>query len=287
MGKLRDRMTADLTLAGYSKSTCEVYLNSARQFVAYFGRSPEEMGGDEVRAYLLHLIEDRKLSKSSLDIARAALKFLYGTTLDRPIEVESIPVMRQGKRLPKTMTGTEIEALLDAVRSDKYRLIISAMYAGGMRISEACALRVGDIDSKRMVIRIVGKGDKERLTVLSGRLLAELRTYWATHRPGADDAYFFPGNTPGNHISAGSVRTVFNDAVERAGIRHKVTPHSLRHSFATHLIDMGVDVTMVKVLLGHASLRCTERYVHASTEQLASTRSPLDVLGTDEGRVLR
>ena len=163
-------------------------------------------------------------------------------------------------------------------------MILSAMYAAGLRISEACALRPEDSDSKRMVIRVRGKGDKERCTLLSQRLLSGLRDYWRKTRP--QGGWLFPGGTRDGHVGKDTARRVFHKAVRAAGITKEVTPHALRHSFATHLIDAGTDVTVVQALLGHASLRATEVYTHTSVEQIARTKSPLDVLGTPAGSVL-
>jgi integrase/recombinase XerD len=286
MGEIRDRIAADLKIAGYSEGTQEIYLMYVSQFVRHFQRSPSEMGADEVRAFLLHMVTERGLSRGTVRIARAGLKFLYSVTLRRPVEVDWIPVPRHKRRLPEVLSGTEVASLLDAVRSPKYRAILETMYAGGLRISEACSLRVQDIDSKRGMIRVRGKGDRERLTVLSGRLLMDLREYWMEFRPGGGEDYLFPGQRRGQFLSPGSVRTVFRKAVVEAKLRGNVTPHSLRHSFATHLIELGVDVTVVQALLGHRSLTTTERYIHVSTERILRTRSPFDLLGTTEARVL-
>ena len=286
MGEIRDRMIADLKIKGYSVRTQDVYLLYAKQFVRHFERSPAEMGANEIRAFLLHLVEERKVSRETMRIARAALKFLYGTTLRRPVEVDWIPVPRREKRLPEVLSGSEVTTLLSAVRSPTYRAVMETMYAGGLRITEACMLRVQDVDSKRGVLRVYGKGNRERITVLSTKLLAHLRDYWCGKKPGRGEAWLFPGQKPGNYLSPNSVRTVFRDAARDAGLRRRVTPHVLRHSFATHLLELGVDVTVVKTLLGHKSLVTTERYVHVSTEQLLRTRSPFDLLGTKKARVL-
>jgi site-specific recombinase XerD len=286
MGEIRNRMVADLTIGGYSESTRDVYLLYATQFVKHFKRSPAEMGADEVRAFLVHLIEERHVARETVRIARAAIKFLYAVTLRRQIEVEWIPVPRHQKRLPGVLSGTEVAALLGAVRSLTYRAVMETMYSGGLRIAEACALRVEDVDSKRGVIRVRGKGDRERITVLSARLLEHLRDYWQERRPGRGEDWLFPGQHRSHYLSPGAVRTVFSNAAHEAGLRRRVTPHCLRHSFATHLIELGVDVTVVQVLLGHASLVTTEKYVHVSTEQILRTRSPFDLLGTPEARVL-
>jgi site-specific recombinase XerD len=277
-------MEADLKIAGYSPSTQTVYLFYARKFAGHFMRSPTEMGAEEVRQFLHYLVEERCIARSTLRQVRSSLRFLYSVTLNRPVAVEWLPVPRKQERLPVVLSGTEIAALLDAVRVPKYRAIMMAMYAGGLRISEACRLRPEQIDSKRRVIRIRGKGDKERLTLLSHRLLEHLRSYWRFARPQGE--WLFPGRTQERPVGTASARQVFSEAARAAGIAKDVTPHSLRHSFATHLIETGVDVTVVKELLGHRSLQTTEVYTHTSVERIARTKSPLDLLGTPDGRIL-
>lgn len=284
MGQLRDQMQADLEVGGYSPSTRKIYLLYARSFAAHFMRSPAEMGADEVRRFLLHLVREEKASRETIRQVRSSLRFLYAVTLNRPVEIEWLPVPRKQKRLPVVLGGTEVSALLDAVHGVKYRAILSAMYGSGLRIAEACALRPEHIDSRRMVIQVCGKGDKERCTLLSERLLDELRDYWRRTRPG--NGWLFPGGTRAGHVAKETVRKVFQKATRAAGIRKDITPHALRHSFATHLIDAGTDVTVVQALLGHASLRATEVYTHTSVEQIARTRSPLDLLGTPAGAIL-
>jgi len=284
MGELRDRMEADLTLAGYRKNTREHYLRWARQYTRHFMRPPEEMGEPEVRAYLLHLIEERKLSSTTVRIARAALKFLYQKTLHRPLEVEHLPVMRRPRRLPAVLSGTEVSRLLDAVRSPKYRMVLMSLYAAGLRISEGCRLRAEDIDSKRMLIHVHdGKGGRDRYTVLSTRLLGHLRDYFRIFRP---REWLFPGRGVEGCISRSTVESVFSKALVASGITKRATPHTLRHSFATHLLECGTDVTVIQAVLGHGSLRATEVYTHVSLEHIGRVRSPLDVLGTEEATVL-
>ncbi|HET6496214.1 MAG TPA: site-specific integrase [Thermoleophilia bacterium] len=284
MGQLHDQMEADLKIGGYSSNTQRVYIFYARKFAAYFMRSPAEMGADEVRRFLLHLVEERCASRETIRQVRSSLRFLYGVTLNRPVEVEWVPVPRKQKRLPVVFSGTEVAELLEAVRRLKYRMILTAMYAAGLRISEACQLQPEDIDSKRMVMRIRGKGDKERYTLLSGRLLLELRDYWRRTEP--QGGWLFPGRTRAGHASKETSRKVFHKAIQGTRITKHVTPHTLRHSFATHLIEVGTDVTVVQALLGHASLRATEVYTHTSVEQIARTRSPLDLLGTPAAAIL-
>ena len=284
MGLLRDRMRQDLKLSGYSPSTCKIYLLYARLFAKFHMRSPAEMSEPEIRQFLLHLIEERKISRQTFRQVRAGLTFLYKVTLRRPAEVEHVPIPRRETRLPEVLSGTEVAALLAAVRNPKYRGILMTMYAGGLRVAEACRLQPEDIDSKRRVILVrAGKGGRDRYTLLSERILEFLRDYWRTARP---QGWLFPCRTGTQHVSPDAIRIVFRKALSAAGITKKVTPHVLRHCFATHLVETGVDITVVQTLLGHASLRATEVYTHISIEHLGRTRSPLDLLGTPDSGVL-
>jgi site-specific recombinase XerD len=284
MGQLRDQMQADLTLTGYSAGTQRIYLYYARKYAAHFMRSPAEMGAAELRQFLLHLVQ-RGIARGTFRQARAALRFLYMVTLNRPIEIEWLPPPRRHKPLPVVLSGSEVERLFAAVRNLKYRTILMAMYGAGLRISEACRLRPEHIDSKRMVIHLRGaKGGVDRYTLLSPRLLLALRDYWRSSPP--HNGWLFPGHTPAGHLSTSSVRGVFRQTVAELRFQKTVSPHVLRHSFATHLLESGTDVTVVQALLGHASLRTTQIYTHISVEHIARTTSPLDLLGTPAAAVL-
>lgn len=284
MGQLRDRMEADLKLAGYSPSTRKIYLLYARLFTKHYMRSPVELGEEEIRQYLLHMIEERKISRETYRQIRSALTFLYTITLKRPTEVAYLPVRRKNRKLPIVLSGTEVEALIEAIQSPKYRAIVMAQYSGGLRISEACRLRPEDIDSKRMVIHVrAGKGGKDRYTVLSERLLAFLRDYFREHRP---QGWLFPGQTNAAHVTPDAARRVFRLAADSAGISKHITPHVLRHCFATHLLESGVDIAVIRTLLGHGSLRATEIYTHVSVEHIGRVTSPLDLLGTPAAKPL-
>lgn len=284
MGQLRDKMEADLKIGGYAPSTRRIYLQHARRFAAHFMRSPAEMEADQVREFMLYLVEDRGVSPETLRQVRSALRFLYTVTLNRPMEIQWLPVPRKKKRLPVVLSATEVAVLLAALRRPSFRLIFTAMYASGLRITEACRLQCEDIDSKRMLIRVCGKGNKERCTLLSPRLLHQLRDYWRRARPGK--LWLFPGGTREGHVARETAGNAFRSAVKTSGITRLVTPHALRHSFATHLIDTGTSITVVQALLGHDSLRATEVYTHTSVEQIARTKSPLDLLGTPAATIL-
>ena len=283
MGALCDKMTADLKIGGFSPSTAKIYLLYARQFARFHMRSPAELGRDEIREFLLHLAE-RPVSRGTMRQVRAALTFLYTTTLGRPVEVEHLPLQRPVKRLPLILSGSEVGQLMAMIRKDSYRLIVMAMYSAGLRSREAVRLRVDDIDSKRNVIRVQqGKGKKDRYTLLSRRFLIELRSYWASRRP--PGPWLFPGESDG-HIGTESVRRVFADALTAAGIQKQVRPHGLRHSFATHLRELGIDISKIQALLGHAHIKTTAVYLHTTVELILRVKSPLDLLGTSAGQVL-
>ena len=285
MGKLRDRMVQDLKLAGYSPVTVRVYLQWITAFTRHFMRSPTEMGEEEIRSYLLHLLDERKLSHSSYRQAYASLKFIYTATLKRPFGVHWIPRRRRQPRpLPDVLAGSEVRAVIRAIEDLKYQVLTMAIYGAGLRVTEACRLCVKDIDSLRMLIHVRhGKGGKDRYVMLSERLLQALRQYWKKQRPGD---LFFPGRTELGHLSPESVRKVLRQAAAKAGLEKHVTPHLLRHSFATHLLETGTDLAVIQALLGHRYLESTAGYTRISSRVLRRIRSPLDVLGTAAGTAL-
>jgi integrase/recombinase XerD len=277
MGTLRDKMEGDLKLKGLSPNTRKTYLLCAAAFVRHFGRPPAKMGRVEVRDYLLHLLEKRKVKPSTYNVYAAALRFLYGCTLNRPEEVAWIGHMKVKQRLPAILSVEEIEHLLAELHSLKLQAIVMAAYGSGLRISEACRLRVEDIDSERMVIQVHhGKGDRDRYTLLPKRLLELLRAYWKESRPPGPE--LFPGRRPGTVLSRNAVNKALKEATTRAGIKKRVTPHALRHAFATHLLDAGADLRTLQVLLGHASIRTTVRYAQVSPASIRRTKSPADRL---------
>jgi site-specific recombinase XerD len=277
-------MATDLKLAGYSPATIKNYLLYASIFVKHYMRSPMDMGEEEIRQFLLHVVEVRKLSRATYRQYRAALKFLYSNTLGRPWEVARIPVPRRTQFLPVVLSGTEVISLLQAVEGDMYRGLFMSIYSSGLRVMEACRLQVQDIDSKRMLIHIhSGKGRKDRYTILSRVLLSFLRTYWKESRP---PTWLFPSKSRTGHITPESVRIVFKSALKRTAIGKAATPHSLRHSFATHLLEAGTDIAVIQALLGHKSIVATKRYTHVSAELIAETQSPLDLLGTPKRTIV-
>jgi len=281
MGQLKEKMAGDLALRGYKPGTCESYLRCAAKFAEYYMVSPTEMGEEEIRAYLLKV--KKKGGLGALKMSVAALKFLYTHTLERPEEVVRIPWPKTPKPLPDILSGSEVSCLLESIRSLKHRAITMTAYGTGMRISEVCKLRPTDIDSKRKLIHIRdGKRGRDRYVMLSRVQLECLREYWKRARPPGD--WLFPGSDPSKPIGAAAVRDALRKAAADAGITKKVTPHILRHSFATHLLENGEDIRTIQVLLGHGSIRTTERYVKVSREHVGRTKSPLDILGTKRGK---
>lgn len=285
MTNWQKRMKADLEAGSYSPRTREHYLASARRFVERQHRAPEQLGQPEIRAYFEAARKREKRSASWLKLHMAGVRFLFAVTLARPEEVAWLRWPRVPAPLPVVLSGQEMLALLSAISSPLYRATAMTMYGAGLRITEACRLEVGDIDSRRGVIHVRGKGGRPRYVMLSDTLLRALRGYWAANRP--PRPYLFPGPDPRKPIDARSVREAIRTAVITAGLTKKVTPHVLRHSFATHLHELGTDIRTIQALLGHASLRTTMRYIGVSRATVARTESPLDVLGTARGAVLR
>ena len=275
MTHLRRRMIEDLQVRNYARATQENYVRYVARFAKHFGRSPDQLGPEEVRAFQVHLVNEAKVSYGSLSQHVNALRFLYRVTLDKPWVIEKIPHPRLEKRLPVIPSRDEVLRFLDGISNIKHRAILTTCYAAGLRVSEVVHLRVEDIDSPRMVIRVCqGKGKRDRIVPLSPKLLEILRAYWHAVRPRSD--WLFPGRDPGRPICPRSVQRVCVRARRKTGLKRKFTPHSLRHSFATHLLDDGTDIRTIQVLLGHSCLRTTEVYTHVSTRMIRSTSSPFD-----------
>jgi site-specific recombinase XerD len=286
MGHIREKMKADLELRGLAPNTQKEYLRRAQNFVAYHKRSPTEMGEREIRGFLLHLVNEKHAGPGTHHMYVAAIKFLYATTLGRPQEVANIPWPRRPQKLPDILTGEEVERLFRAIQSLRHRAILMVAYGAGLRISEACALLLEDIDSVRMLIHVRdGKRSKDRYVMLSQRLLQVLRLYCKSARP--KGPYLFPGLIPGRPITTSAVQRVLHDVVVGCRFQKRVTAHSLRHGFATHLLELGEDIRVIQRLLGHASIQTTARYTKVTERHIGRTTSPLDLLGTKNGQVLR
>jgi integrase/recombinase XerD len=271
------KMQQDMALRNYCRRTTASYAYLAERFFTCIGKPPEEATRDDVRDYLLHLVNDEKLSGSTYGQVRAALKFFFEITMGKPCVIERILAPKRRYRLPDVLSLQEALELLKAVEGYRNRVALTVMYGSGLRIGETAALRVEDIDSARMLIHIRGgKGGKDRYVILPRLVLEMLRAYWRMARP---QGYFFPGRTPGSHITGPAIRLAFHQACKRSGITKELTPHSLRHSFATSLVDAGVGLDVVQALLGHESIRTTSIYTRVSTRRIQSVVSPLDAAG--------
>lgn len=276
MTKMRRRMEEELSLRGYSENTIRSYIAAMRQYAAFHRRPPEEMGAEEVRNFLLHLLETKKLAGATINQASCAIRFFYIHVLNRPCEVGPIGYSKRRRKLPVTLTELEVTQLLAAAGTDRDRLILMTLYATGLRLREALSLQVGDIDSKAMRIFVrVAKGGKERYVMLSQRLLEELRQYFRQARP---KLWLFYGATRDEPIHPRTVQRVLQTAVQRAGLSKSVTAHTLRHSFATHLLERGTSLRYIQELLGHESYKTTLIYTHVSPAALGRVVSPLDRL---------
>ena len=275
MTPLRRRMIDDMTLRNFTPKTIEAYVRCVARFAHYFHCSPARLGSEQVRAYLLHLLQERGVSVSYYNQVRCALRFLYQVSLGRDDVPARILPAKQPRTLPVVLSGDEVLRLFAAISNLKHRSILITAYAGGLRVSEVARLRVEDIDSKRMVIRVrQGKGQNDRYVMLSTRLLEILRDY--CRKAVRLRGYLFPGAAPEQPITTGSVLKACRRAAQHAKLCKHVTVHTLRHSFATHLLEAGTDLRTIQVLLGHRSFNTTARYVHVATASLASIRSPLD-----------
>jgi site-specific recombinase XerD len=276
MGALRKQMDGDLVVRGMSVRTREAYLRAVADLAKYYGRRPDRVSEQEVQDYLVYLIEERKLAWSSCNVAVHGLKFFYRVTLKRSQAEFNIPRARQPKRLPEILSREEVAALIEKTGHLKHRMLLMTAYGAGLRVNELCHLKVRHIDSARMTIRVEqGKGAKDRYTLLSPRLLEELRGYWVAQRP---KEWLFPGQNDAEPISDTSVQKLFYRAKARAGIVKHGGIHALRHAFATHLLETGVDVHTIQRLLGHSQISSTLRYFHLARKHLAKTPSPLDLL---------
>lgn len=275
MTPLRQRFIDDLRLRNYARRTIDTYVSRVAAFAKHFGRSPDLLGPNEVRDFQLHLLAQH-VSWSSFNQAVCALRFLYGTTLGRPEQLPLIPYGKRPKTLPSVLAPQEVLRLIDAAATPRDRVFVEVAYGCGLRLSELIHLQVTDIDSARMVIHVrQGKGAKDRLVPLSPRLLEELRAYWRRDRP---RPWLFPGDKPGQPISGSNMQRRFGRLVVRVGLTKHCSLHTLRHSYATHLLEAGVDLLRLKMLLGDRTLETTARYLHVSTERLQQTPSLLDLL---------
>lgn len=279
MGQLYDQMKMDLELKKFSPKTVTCYLTCMVNFVRHYGRSPVDLGEEEIRKYLHHLITEKKVSQSSINQAYSAMKFFYEVTLGRAWNGIRIPRSKTRKKLPVVLSMQEVHSLLASVGNLKHRAILTTIYSGGLRLGEATHLRISDIDGKRMTILVQqGKGNKDRYTVLGQRNLELLRRYYKAFRP---TEWLFPSKDPAQPLSGSSVQRVFKKALHQASIKKKASVHTLRHCFATHLLESGTDLYHIQRLLGHTTAKTTSVYLHITGRDLAKVKSPIDLLPGD------
>ena len=270
------RMAEDMLVRNMAQSTIDAYTYQVEKFLRHFNKPAEDLGPEQIRQYQIHLVQNQKIGWSSFNQAVSGLRFLYRVTVPRPWHVTMIPFGKRPKKLPAVLGNQEAQELLQCVPNLKHRTVLLVCFAAGLRLSEATHLTVADIDSHRMQLRVAsGKGAKERLVPISPRLLTALRHYWKQYRP---SNYLFPGKTSDTPLAGTSIQKACKQAAKDAGIRKNITPHSLRHSFATALLEAGVDLLTIGQLLGHASFTSTMIYLHVRRPHLDRSPSPIDWL---------
>lgn len=276
MSELENQMKFDMELRGYSPLTIKNYILCVKNFAEHYEKSLEQLGENEVRNYLHYCITERKLCEGTVNYMRSAIKFLYTKSLDREWRSEKLRSIKERRKLPVILSQSEIKDLLGATNNLKHRTMLATIYGAGLRISEVAKLKVSDIDSKNMQIIIRnGKGKKDRYSLLSQSNLELLREYWKRYKP---DDFLFEGRSSKGHISSRSIQKVFGESKSKAGIKKRATVHSLRHSFATHLLEAGTDICYIQRLMGHRSIQSTVVYLHLRRLDLLSIKSPLDTI---------
>lgn len=275
MGHLQELMQREMELKGYSRQTIKSYISHIKRYTSYIGMSPAEAGEVEIKRYLYHQISDQKRSRSYVNQTYSALKVFYERVVKSPVAMGQIPRIKKAKKLPVVLSTDEVGRLLVALENLKHRTILTVIYSAGLRLGEACQLKVSDIDAARMQIRVrQGKGIKDRYTILAKGTLHLLRQYWQSYRP---TDWLFAGQNPIHPIHGRSVQKILKDALEKAEITKTASVHTLRHCFATHLLEAGVDVYYIQKLMGHSSVKTTSIYLHVTTRDLSRIKSPLDL----------
>jgi len=273
---LRKKMIRDMELRRFSESTKDCYLRAVCELAKFYNLSPDKINCMQIQDYILYLSNIRKLKSASINVANAGLRFFFTITLGRTNMALVIPPCKTPKHLPEILSREEILRIFAAVKNQKHLAMLMTGYGGGLRVSEITRLKITDIDSDRMMLRInKGKGEKDRYTILSERLLKELRSYWKVYRP---KDWLFPNERTEQPLGRATPMAVFRAAKKKAGIKKEGGVHLLRHAFATHLLEQGVDIRTIQILLGHGSIRTTVLYLHVARKNLDDIQSPLDLL---------
>lgn len=284
MSALRERMITDLRVRNYSPRTIECYIRCVARFAQHCGRSPTALGPEQIRTYQEHLVATKHASWTTVNQTVCALRFLYSVTLQRPTTIEFIPFPRQPKTLPVVLSRTEVARFLAAVAHPKHRAVLTTMYATGVRLTEALQLRLSDVDSARSCVRVAqGKGQQDRYTLLPPTLLEALRAYWRLTRPAS---WLFPGRRPDQPLTPTAIQRRCGPAARRAGLAKRVSTHTMRHCFATHLLEAGVDLRTIQQLLGHRYLETTAIYLHIVTPGRTAAPRSTDLLASPDDRAL-
>jgi site-specific recombinase XerD len=280
MTAMRERMIKEMTVRRLSANTHRSYLNAVSGLARYYNQPPEKMNKKMIQDYLFHVLQERKLQWSTCNVIVHGLRFFYTKILSMDAESLNMPPYKKVNKLPEVLSTDEVERLLCAVTNQKHRTVLMTAYAAGLRLSELVNLQLRDIDSKRMMIRVrQGKGNKDRYTILSKRLLAELRIYWKGYRP---SEWLFSGRKPEHPMPKSTASAIYYNAKDKAGIKKGKGIHTLRHCFATHMLEAGVDLRTIQVLMGHSSIMTTVVYLKVTRKQISSTQSPLDLLNIPE-----
>ncbi len=280
MTVMRSKMIKEMTLRRLSTNTQRSYLNAILGLARYYNQSPEKMNKQMVQDYLFYLLQERKLAWGTCNVIVCGLRFFYTKVLGIDSETLNIPPQKKVKQLPEVLSTEEVESLLGAASNQKHRALLMTTYGAGLRVSEVVNLKLTDIDSKRMMIRVrQGKGNKDRYTILPERLLKELRIYWKRYRP---SLWLFSGRKPEQAMPKSTAAAIYYNAKEKAGLKRGKGIHTLRHCFATHMLEAGVDIRTIQVLMGHSSIMTTVVYLKVTRKQISSTQSPLDSLNIPE-----
>lgn len=276
MSELRTKMKMDLELRGYSPATMEYYIGNVMRFAQHFKKSPDLLGENEIYEYLHYCITEKNLSEGTVNLVHSALKFFYTKTLGRDWRVEKLARIKDRRKLPVVLSQDEVKSIFDATENLKHKAMLMTIYAAGLRVSEAANLKVTDIDSKNMQIFIRNsKGKKDRYAILSKVNIEILREYWKQYHP---KTFLFGSRFGDDAVSVRTIQEVFKDARDKAGVKKAATVHTLRHSFATHLLEAGTDICYIQRLLGHTCINTTTIYLHLRRMDLLNITSPLDTL---------